>query len=462
MPSGSGCAKGVWPIPTARQSAAPQQPLTLGAVWRLFYPLSLSDVIMVLAGPILAAGLVRLANPEASLAAYSVAEALAILIEAPIIMILHASTALARNRHSFRLLTRLMWTLSIGLTALHALLAFTPLSPWLFGDVLDQPPDVVAAVGPAFQAMLLWTWAIAYRRLYQGLLIWQRKSHWVSYAAYARLASLAITVVAGVVIVMPGSLVAGLALGISVVVEAVVVGLFARRLLKQRDPWADSDGADPDPGLPLTMGALWRFYVPLAMAPVLVWIGRPLLNKGVANAPLAELSLAAWPVAWTTVALVANATRMTQQMFISLLRDSQSYAVLRRFTWLVGGGASVLLALASVTPLAPLYLERVIGLSGPIAATVLPALQVSVLHPLFVSQQQQFQGLLIREGRTTTINLAAVCGTGAMVASLYLSIRVLPLTGVLQAALAMQLGIMVELAVLYGATRPLHRRWLAS
>lgn len=417
---------------------------------------------MVLAGPILAAGLVRLANPEASLAAYSVAEALAILIEAPIIMILHASTALARSRHSFQLLTRLMWAMSIGLTALHALIAFTPLSPWLFGDVLDQPPDVVAAVGPAFQAMLLWTWAIAYRRLYQGLLIWQRKSRWVSYAAYSRLASLAITVVLGVTFAMPGSLVAGLALDISVVVEAIVVGLFARRLLQQHDPWADAETASPDPGLPVTMGALWRFYVPLAMAPVLVWIGRPLLNKGVANAPLAELSLAAWPVAWTTVALIANATRMIQQMVISLLRDSQSYAVLRRFTWLVGGTASALLALASVTPLAPLYLERVIGLSGPLATTVLPALQVSVLYPFIVSLQQQYQGLLIREGQTKTINLAAVFGTGAMVASLYASIGVLPWTGVLQAAMAMQLGMIVELTVLYRATRPLHRRWLAS
>lgn len=415
---------------------------------------------MVLAGPILAAGLVRLANPEASLAAYSVAEALAILIEAPIIMILHASTALARSRHSFRLLTRLMWMLSIGLTALHAVIAFTPLSPWLFGDVLDQPPDVVAAVGPAFQAMLLWTWAIAYRRLYQGLLIWQRKSRWVSYAAYSRLASLALTVVVGVTLAMPGSLVAGLALDISVVVEAVVVGLFARRLLQRGDPWADGD--DPGSGLPHTMGALWRFYVPLAMAPVLVWIGRPLLNKGIANAPLAELSLAAWPVAWTTVALIANATRMIQQMVISLLRDSQSYAVLRQFTWLVGGIASAVLALASVTPLAPHYLRQVIGLSDQLATTVLPALQVSVLYPFFVSQQQQYQGLLIRDGQTRTINRAAIYGTGAMVASLYIAIGWLPWTGVLQAALAMQLGMMVELAILYRATRPLHKRWLAS
>lgn len=415
---------------------------------------------MVLSGPILAAGLVRLANPEASLAAYSVAEALAILIEAPIIMILHASTALARNKRSFALLSRMMWTLGIGLTALHALVAFTPLSPWLFGEVLDQPPDVVAAVGPAFQAMLLWTWAIAFRRLYQGLLIWQRKSGWVSYAAYLRLGSLALTVVIGVTLAMPGSLVAGLALTVSVVAEAIAIGFFARHLLRDRDVWADT--RDEAPGQPQTMTALWRFYIPLALAPVLVWIGRPLLNKGVANAPLADLSLAAWPVAWTTVGLVANATRMVQQMVISLLRDSQSYAVLRRFTVLVGVVAAGMLALTSVTPLAPLYLQRVIGLSGPLTEVVLPALQVSMLYPLLVAMQQQNQGLLIREGRTKAINLAAVFGTGAMIATLYASIRWLPWSGVFQAALAMQLGMVVELAVLYQATRALHRRWLVA
>ena len=64
-------------------------------------PLAMTWFMMALEGPILAAIVARLAEPKANLAAHGVAFAIAIIIEAPVIMMMSASTALAGDRDSF-------------------------------------------------------------------------------------------------------------------------------------------------------------------------------------------------------------------------------------------------------------------------------------------------------------------------------------------------------------------------
>jgi hypothetical protein len=57
--------------------------------------------MMAIEGPFLAAVIARLPDPKFNLAAWGVAFAFAILVEAPIIMIMSASTALAEDAASF-------------------------------------------------------------------------------------------------------------------------------------------------------------------------------------------------------------------------------------------------------------------------------------------------------------------------------------------------------------------------
>ena len=67
--------------------------LTYRRIFVLWVPLVLTWFMMAVEGPFLAAVIARLAEPEYNLAAYGVAFAFAIIIEAPIIMMLSASTA---------------------------------------------------------------------------------------------------------------------------------------------------------------------------------------------------------------------------------------------------------------------------------------------------------------------------------------------------------------------------------
>jgi len=108
-------------------------------VFRAWSPLAASWLMMGIELPAVSAVMARLAHPEISLAAFGgIVFPLALLIEAPIIMLLSASTALSRDRPSYLKLRRFMWLAAGGLTALHLAVAATPLWDVVVGRLLGS------------------------------------------------------------------------------------------------------------------------------------------------------------------------------------------------------------------------------------------------------------------------------------------------------------------------------------
>jgi len=436
--------------------------LTYGTILRLFLPLSLSDVIMVIAGPILTIGLTKLANPETSLAAYSVAQNVAILLESPIIMLLHASNLLSRYPETARPLRHFMLWANALLTVLYALLAFTPAYDWIFRGALGQPDAIADAARPAFQAMLLWPAAIGWRRYYQGLLIIHRRSSLVAYAGFARIGALALVTVLGVLGRAHGATLAGVALVISVIVEAAAVTWLARPVLRSG---VAEPGVRAPEWAPRTVGQIALWYWPLAMTQILVAVVRPLINGGIARTVDPELGLAAWPVAWSTILMVANAVRMVQQVALTLLKDRQSYRMLRRFTLSAGFIACGIMALLAATPLGLGYMQWVLGLKGGLASVAhaaMPALGIGVLFPLYTALQNWLQALLMKDGRTMVVNAGAIAGGAVTMIAVYAGALIWRLPGAQLGISSLLLGAAVELTLLALASRPQRRAWMAA
>src|SRR5512139_206813 len=103
-------------------------PLPLRVIARTWWPLAASWMLMGAELPMLSAVVARLPYPEVNLAAYGgVVFPLALVIESPIIMLLAASTALCKDYASYLTVRRFMMIAGAGLTALHVVVAFTPL-----------------------------------------------------------------------------------------------------------------------------------------------------------------------------------------------------------------------------------------------------------------------------------------------------------------------------------------------
>ena len=137
-PEGSGLRRDSLATPSGGDGAG----LPLAGILRFWLPLAATWLMMAAEGPFVAALVARLPEPTYNLAAFGVALALAFVAESPIIMLLAATTALARDRESFRRLRRFSFLMNGGVTAAMALIAFPPLFDVLASRVLALPPEV--------------------------------------------------------------------------------------------------------------------------------------------------------------------------------------------------------------------------------------------------------------------------------------------------------------------------------
>ena len=114
---------------------AAHSPVTYRRIFRLWVPLAATWLMMSVEGTFLAAVIARLDEPTFNLAAYGVAFAFALIVEAPIIMILSAATALVRDYESFKKLRNFSYTLNLLITLGMLLVLWRPVFSWLSKEV---------------------------------------------------------------------------------------------------------------------------------------------------------------------------------------------------------------------------------------------------------------------------------------------------------------------------------------
>ena len=183
-------------------------------LWQQFIPLSLSDVSMALGDPLTTTTLALLPAARTNLAAVGVAKTIAIFCESPIIMLLHASNALAPTQKS----RQALWQFTLIASGLMSLLLALTTIPAVFAIVgegwLGVSPGLSSSIRSTLTIVILWPLAIGWRRYFQGLLIHDGQNNAIAQAGLIRL------------LVVGGILAGGFGLGAN---GAVVAGLRDRK-----------------------------------------------------------------------------------------------------------------------------------------------------------------------------------------------------------------------------------------
>ncbi len=409
-----------------------------------FIPLSLSDVVMALGDPLQTTALTRLPQAQETLAAMGVVKSIAVFLESPIIMILHASTALGKQAESRGALWRFMLILSGILSLIFAVFCWGPVYDWLMLSVFGVDQSVANIGRIAFLLMIAWPFIIAWRRFFQGLLIRSGENRFVGYSSLIRLGWVVGILAFGLYMHWNGAMLGGLTLIGGVFCEALLVTYFAVKLkVVER---IDAQDLPPDPELPVNLLGVARFYAPLASTMLIVWGGRAVLISLIARSQDSTLALAAWPAAWGLVLAIANATRMVQQIVISHI-EQVSISVLFRFTLIVGLACSLILSFLGLTPWGDVLLNLYLGQNPDLLSAVRPVISYASLFPLMLAFQNAIQGWLITRKQNWLINLATLMGVLVML-SLCWSFIQAGFSGALAAAWAMLLGALLEITVL--------------
>lgn len=421
----------------------PAPPPTLRQLFALWIPLAASGLMMVLEPSIINIGLGRTRLPELALAAYGIAFGLALLVEAPILMLLDASVAWATDRQVFGLLLRFTAGLGLAVTVIGLLVSATPLYPLIVIDWMNIPADVAAEARPTLAILSFWPFPIAWRRTHQGVLIRAGQTTIITIATGIRLAALAGGIYGGLALwPQGGAVVAGLAMNFSVTVEAVVITWATRQVLCSHSlPETTPEGENP----PQTLRALWRAYSPLSTSSILRQTSRPMLNAGIAAALLPRASLAAWPVAWGLATLVAGPAWSLQQLTTALAKNEASYRRVRNFGLFLSVVFSAILAAVAFTPLYSLIMGGVYNLSPELQELARPATQMLASLPLLMGVQSVLRGLLIRAGWTGQVRTAMWINISVQAVALVMGVLWGSLDGVTLAAVATLAGGVAEL-----------------
>lgn len=379
---------------------------------RAWWPLAASWMLMGLELPAVSAVVARLPEPQINLAAYGVVFALSMIIESPIIMLLAASTALSRDWDSYLKVRRFMMQAGAFLTALHVVIAFTPLYYVVVVDLIGAPSEIVEPARWGLMIMTPWTWSIAYRRFNQGVLIRFGHSEIVGLGTVVRLSANILVLSVGYLIgTVPGIVVATSAVSMGVMSEAFFVGLRVRPLLRRLQKIA------PD-GEPLTLKSFLKFYIPLAMTSLLTLLVQPIGSAAISRMPGALESLAVWPVVSGLLFLLRSTGIAYNEVVVALLGEPKAQENLRRFATILSLSLTAILVLIAATPLAGLWFRGLSGLPPALANLAQSSLWLAVLLPAFSVWQSWYQGSLVYARQTRGV-------TEAMALSLLVSSAIL-------------------------------------
>jgi hypothetical protein len=369
-----------------------------------WWPLAASWLLMSAEGSAVSAVVARLANPEINLAAYGgIVFPLSLIIESPIIMLLSASTALSKDWDSYLKLNRFMMRAGALLTTLHVLIAFTPLYYVVAVRLIGAPTEIIEPARIGLMIMTPWTWAIAYRRFNQGVLIRFGHSRAVGFGTLVRLSADGLVLGIGYLIgVIPGIVVATSAVASGVVSEAIYAGLRVRPVL--RDQLRQATPVER----PLTFRIFLDFYTPLAMTSLLYLLVQPIGSAALSRMPYALESLATWPVVTGLIFMLRSLGYAYNEVVVAMLDEPRAVYNLRRFTALLAASTTALLLVIAATPLAEFWFGRVSALTPRLATLAHQGLWIALAIPGLTALQSWYQGNLVHSRRTRDIASATV------------------------------------------------------
>lgn len=405
-------------------------------LFRFWLPLQLTWLMMAIENPFLAAVIARMADPVHNLAAYGVSYALAILMEAPVIMIMSAATALVDSAANYRKLRNFTWALNIMVTVCKVTLIFTPLWDVVTDQWMGLDAEVARLTRGALILLLPFPAAIGFRRFCQGMLIRSGQTRLVALGTGFRLLAMLVTAfVATKWGNWPGTWVGAAALSVGVVAEAIASRVMARGAIA-------AQLADTNPSIKtLSYGDISRFYYPLALTSTISLVVHPMVTFFMGHARLSLESLAVLPVINALVFIFRTPGLSYQEAAITMLgRSWSNFPQVRRFALLLGLGSTLGLLAIAVTPLARVWLQTISGLTVELADLAYWPLRVLVILPFLSVWLSWQRSLLVISRKTSPITWASTLEVAGIFIVLFLLVNIGGWIGINAAAVAFLAG----------------------
>ncbi len=412
--------------------------LTFKKIFRFWVPLSATWLMMSAEGPFLSAVIARMSNPEYNLAAFGVAFSFAMIIEAPVILLMTASTALVKDLHSFKKLRNFTYALNTLETSLMLLLIVPSIFFFITINLVKLPPEVAQLTHTGVIILLPWPGSIGYRRFYQGILIRNNLTKRVAYGTIVRLSAMTITaLLLHFFTNAEGVIVGSAALSAGVISEAATIRIMALGILKRIK---SGEISSSEPGK-ITYKEILKFYYPLALTSIITLAVQPMVTFFMGQSRMALQSLAVLPVITSFVFIFRSIGLSFQEVGIALMgNNKEGYKPLRNYALMLGTIVVSILGVIAFTPLSEVWFHNVSGLSVRLSEFArLPLIILAIMPGLSVLLSFQ-TAVLVWAHNTKPITFSTITEFSGIIITMFIAIRFFDTVGVIAATLAFIIG----------------------
>ena len=175
------------------RSQASSKPTTVSttvstkALLAFFLPLAASSMMMMGSHSIISSALAKTTNAAVALAAYAVASSVSALVEAPCHNIRRMAIALFDDKTSYSAIRRASFIILAVTFSISALIAFGPLGPLVFQNMLGISDNLYPEVIKTFRLFLIFPFIATLRAFYQGLIIKRKRTYIITINMIIRL-----------------------------------------------------------------------------------------------------------------------------------------------------------------------------------------------------------------------------------------------------------------------------------
>jgi hypothetical protein len=426
-----------------RKPESLSQQVTLAKLFSFFIPLGLSASLVTISHVIITSTLAQSKFPEITISSYAIAMSLIGITERPAVLLRQTCSNLVRDRLSFRAVSEVALYVFICIILFGLLICYTPFGQWVFQHVFGVDDVQVHAIIDVYRVLMFVSIFSGIRCLYHGIIIYNRKTTWLTIGMMFRLISMYAVAqfflstdrvtsgTVGAVIFLTGMF-----------VESVCAVFEGRSLLKRVIP-------EKFPDHPVVAKKqVFQFYRPLLYSSAIAVIAGPAINVALGKTIDLNVTIATFAIASSVVQLVLSFFSYMHQIVLNFYR--QDVKQVQLFLRLMGGIPAVLLGLLAYSPIGPWLMQTVMGVKESLANPSLEVLKVFMLMALLFPFLDYFNGVLMLTGQTKVMIWSQAANVLATLGTLFFCILLFPGLNGMIGALAQSMGVVGELCmVLY-------------
>lgn len=414
-----------------------------------YIPLALSAMIMMSSSSITNAALSNTDDPESALAAFSVAQSVLMLLSSINFSGMQMLVARGQDRESYKNGMQIMLLVSSVSLLSIAAVSLTPLGQWIFINILGAPVGLIKQIILASRWGLILPFIFYMAALSESIILSKRKTHVMTVSRIARIFFM---------LWLASSInrygwLTGASVGAAVWILGMAFEILcnsSRAIFLFKD-WGKEP--DPDQGI-LTKRMAFDYIWPLILTSLFWGMGKPILNAGMSRMVNPERVLATYQVAsnfvWIFIVLIEGPIR---QLSLIFGKTSEDLKVIRRFILWISSIVIIVILCIGLTPLKQIILGNIIGASPTIVSASVGTILVFALHPLAISWQEYYMGILYKESRTRALGIGKGCNILVMALVVFGLSIFLPRLGATAGAFAVVSGMGAEMLFLRWVVR---------